>query len=168
MKTLQKIAALFLTVLIVGSCTSYEPNEYGPIDFEITLEGPFFEGSIAEGIVTLPFKPEDYNIKRENIYSMIMKEIEISTDAEGGFGLFENVVFTVMTDNTKTKEVASKKIKSKTSSLKINGLKEAEIEGFKDTKEFHLEMMGITKNDMDLDAITIKGKLTMNVMTPQK
>jgi hypothetical protein len=168
MKTLQRIAILLVSVALISACTSYEPNEYGPVDFEITLEGPFFEGSIAEGIVTLPFKPEDYNIKRENIYSMIMKEIEVSTDAEGGFGLFENVVFTVMTDNTKTKEVASKKIKGNTSKVKINGLKEAEIEGFKDTKEFHLEMMAITKKDMDLDAITIKGKLMMNVMTPQK
>jgi len=168
---MKKIKILFVPVLVVMllvGCTSYEPKVYGPVDFEITLEGPFFKDGMTDGMTVVRFKPEDFGITREEIFSMKVNEITLTTDTEGGLGVFENLVFSVMTDDTETKEVASVKVKGKPSNLKIKGLQEAEIEGFKNTKEFYLEVTGITKEDADLENLKLTGTIKMDLMIPEK
>lgn len=157
-------AVVFFTLF---SCGNHEAKKYGPIDFEIPIEGPIFAESIAEGVVTLAFKPEDFGITRQEVHSMILDDIELTTDHPDGVGIFDNVVFTVMTDNTESKEVASSKIKGNSKRIKLKGLQEAEIEGFSETNQFYLEMTGISKKDFD-ENITVKGKITLSVMVDQK
>lgn len=166
MKLFYRSIFLVATLFVMHSCTTYEPKEYGPVDFELLIEGPVFEGSVADGITTIAFKPEDFGINRDDIYSMKVKEIKITTDYEGGLGAFENIVFTIMTDDTETKEVASIKIEGNPSELTLKGLEEAEIKGFSKIDEFYLEIMGITKEE-GYDDIIIKGSLVMNVMVPE-
>ncbi len=156
-----------LIVMMFVGCTSYEPKVYGPVDFEITLEGPFFKDGMTDGMTVLRFKPEDFDISREEIFSMKVNEITLTSETEGGLGIFENLVFSVMTDNTEAKEVASTKVKGKPNTLKIKGLQEAEIEGFKNTKEFYLEVTGITKEDFE-DNLKLKGTIKMDLMIPEK
>ena len=151
---------------LVGACTSYEPQVYGPQEYELTLEGPFFEGGVADGIATLKFDPEKFGLKRDQIHSMKLNEITVSCDHPDGMGIFENIVFSVMTDNTDTKELASKKIKGNAKEITIKGLDKAEIEGFANTKDFYLEMTGITRKDVE-ENIVIKGKLSLNIMIPE-
>lgn len=167
MKKISKIiAAVFLLLLFVG-CTSYEPKVYGPVDFEITLEGPFFKDGMTDGMTTVRFKPEDFDISREEIFSLKVNEITLQTESKDGLGIFENLVFSIMTDDTETKEVASTKVKGKPRKLTIKGLQEAEIEGFKNTKEFYLEVTGITKEDFE-DNLKLKGTIKMDLMVPEK
>jgi hypothetical protein len=118
-------------------------------------------------MTTVKFTPEDFGITRDEVYSMKVSEITLTTDAEGGLGVFENLVFSVMTDDTETKEVASVKIEGNPTSLKINGLEEAEIKGFKKIQEFYLEVVGIAKED-GFEDINLKGTIKMNVMIPEK
>jgi hypothetical protein len=82
-------------------------------------------------------------------------------------GAFENLVFAVMTDDTDTKEVASTKVKGNPKELKIKGLQEAEIEGFKGIKEFYLEVTCITKADLE-ENLKLKGTIKMDIMIPEK
>ncbi len=167
MKHLNSLIAVVLLAFVIASCSSPKPKSYGPVDFEITIEGPIFEESVAEGVVTIPFKPEDFGIERKDVHSMILSEIQLTCDHPDGLGAFNNVVFTIMTDNTESKEVASEKIKGNPKELTIKGLKEAEIEGFDKTDQFYLEMTGISKKDFD-DNIVIKGKITLDVMVNEK
>ena len=167
---MQQIKFIFLCstlMFTLFSCGNHEAQKYGPVTFDIPIEGPLFAESLAEGVVTLAFKPEDFGISRKEIHSMKMDEIELTTDHPDGAAIFDNVVFTVMTDNTESKEVASSKVKGKSKSIKIKGLEQAEIEGFAETKQFYLEMTGISKIDFD-DNITVKGKLILSVMVDEK
>ena len=154
-------------LIVINSCSSYEPQAYGPIEFEITIEGPIFEGSVADGIVSIPFNPENFGITREDIYSMKMKEMSIETDHESGIGIFENIKFTVMTDDTETKEIASSTIESGAQKITIEGLNEAEIKGFSKINNFFLEVDCISREEI-FDDITIKGSFIMHVMVPEK
>jgi hypothetical protein len=164
MKNYLKIFAVALvSVMLFASCANHEAKKYGPVEFEIPIEGPLFAESIAEGVVTIPFKPEDFGITRDEVHSMKLDEIEITTDHPDGLGLFNNVVFTVMTDNTESKEVASQKIKGSPKKLTIKGLDQAEIEGFSKTNQFYLEMTGISRKDIE-DNLTVKGRLTLSVL----
>jgi hypothetical protein len=156
------IPILFSFVLF-SSCSNYEAKKYGPVEFEIPVEGPIFSESVAEGVVTIPFNPEKFGISREEVHSMKLDEIHISVNHPDGLGVFNNVVFTVMTDNTESKEVASQKIKGNPKSLTIKGLEQAEIEGFSKTDKFYLEMTGISRKDIE-DNLTIQGRLTLSVM----
>jgi hypothetical protein len=167
MKKLKRLLAPALLVVLFSACTTYEPKVYGPVEFEITIEGPLFEGGVCDGMTTVKFTPEDFGITRDEVYSMKVSEITLTTDAEGGLGVFENLVFSVMTDDTETKEVASVKIEGNPTSLKINGLEEAEIKGFKKIQEFYLEVVGIAKED-GFEDINLKGTIKMNVMIPEK
>jgi hypothetical protein len=166
MKKINFLIIPLLTVLLIAGCKNYEPKVYGPVEFEIDLEGPFFKDGVTDGMTIIPFKPEDFGITRDEIFSMKVNEIALTTEAEGGFGMFENLVFSVMTDDTETKEVASTKVKSNSKELKIKGLQEAEIEGFKGIKEFYLEITGITKEE-SFDDLKLKGTLKMDIMIPE-
>lgn len=167
MRKLRNLIVFVLSLLLFVGCTSYEPKVYGPVDFEITLEGPFFKDGMTDGMTTVRFKPEDFDISREEIFSLKVNEITLSTDSKVGLGVFENLVFSIMTNDTETKEVASTKVKGKPKKLTIKGLQEAEIEGFKNTKEFYLEVTGITKEDFD-DNLKLKGTIKMDLMVPEK
>ena len=167
---MQQIKFLFVCsvlLLTLFSCGNHEAKKYGPVTFEIPIEGPIFAESLAEGVVTLAFTPEDFGISRKEIHSMKLDEIELTTDHPDGLAIFDNVVFTVMTDNTESKEVASTKIKGNPKTMTIKGLEQAEIEGFAETDKFYLEMTGISKKDFD-DNITVKGKMILSVMVDQK
>jgi hypothetical protein len=167
---MKKIKILFFPILALAlffGCTSYEPKVYGPVDFEIELEGPFFKDGVTDGMTVVKFKPEDFGISRDEIFSMKVNEITLETDAEGGLGMFENLVFSVMTDDTETKEVANTKVKGNPKKLVIKGLQEAEIEGFKNIKKFYFEVTGITKKD-SFDNMKLKGTIKMDIMIPEK
>jgi hypothetical protein len=170
MKNMKKIKILtfpLLAIMLLFGCTNYEPKVYGPVEFEITLEGPFFKDGVTDGMTIISFKPEDFGISRDEIFSMKVNEITLETDAEGGLGMFENLVFSVMTDDTETKEVANTKVKGNPKKLVIKGLQEAEIEGFKNIKKFYFEVTGITKKD-SFDNMKLKGTIKMDIMIPEK
>ncbi|NBR14964.1 MAG: hypothetical protein EBU01_10365, partial [Crocinitomicaceae bacterium] len=59
------------------------------------------------------------------------------------------------------------KVKGNPKSLVIKGLKEAEIEGFKNIKKFYFEVTGITKED-SFDDMKLKGTIKMDIMIPEK
>lgn len=167
MKKIKILTVPLLAIMLLFGCTNYEPKVYGPVEFEITLEGPFFKDGVGEGMTTINFKPEDFGITRDEIFSMKVNEITLETDAEGGLGIFENLVFSVMTDKTETKEVATTKVKGNPKKLVIKGLQEAEIEGFKNIDKFYFEVVGITKED-SFDNIKLKGTIKMDIMIPEK
>jgi len=163
MKYLSKMLLSALAAMLLFSCSNHEAKKYGPVEFEIPVEGPLFAESVAEGVVTIPFKPEDFGISREEVHSMKLDQIVLTCDHPDGLGIFNNVVFTVMTDNTESKEVASQKIKGSPKELTIKGLEQAEIEGFSETDKFYLEMTGIARKDVE-DNVNLKGRLTLSVM----
>jgi len=167
MKKIRILFASLVTVLLVGGCTNYEPKVYGPVEFEISIEGPFFKDGVTDGITEISFNPEDFGISRDEIFSMKVNEITLKTDSEGGLGVFENLVFSIMTDDTETKEVASVKVKGNPKSMVIKGLQEAEIEGFKNIKKFYFEVIGITKKD-SFDDLKLTGTIKMDIMIPEK
>lgn len=167
---MKKIKIIFIPIfalLFLFGCTSYEPKVYGPVDFEIELEGPFFKDGVTDGMTVVRFKPEDFGISRDEIFSMKVNEITLKTESKAGLGAFENLVFSVMTDDTDTKEVASAKVKGNPKTLTIKGLQEAEIEGFKGIKEFYLEVTGITKEDAE-ENVKLTGTIKMDIMIPEK
>ena len=167
---MKKIKILFFPILALAlffGCTSYEPKVYGPVDFEIELEGPFFKDGVTDCMTVVKFKPEDFGISRDEIFSMKVNEITLKCESDSGLGAFENLVFAVMTDDTDTKEVASTKVKGNPKELKIKGLQEAEIEGFKGIKEFYLEVTCITKADLE-ENLKLKGTIKMDIMIPEK
>jgi len=167
MKKIKILILPLLAILLICGCTNYEPKVYGPVEFEITLEGPFFKDGVGEGMTTVSFSPEDFGISRDEVFSMKVNEITLETVGEGNLGVFENLVFSVMTDETDTKEVASVKVNGNPKELVIKGLQEAEIEGFKKIKKFYLEVVGITKEE-SYDDIKIKGTIKMDIMIPEK
>jgi hypothetical protein len=167
MKIIKILFIPFIAIMLFNGCTNYEPKVYGPVEFEIALEGPFFKDGVTDGMTEINFNPEDFGISRDEIFSMKVNEITLETDAEGGLGNFENLVFSVMTDDTETKEVANTKVKGNPKKLEIKGLQEAEIEGFKNIKKFYFEVTGITKED-NFDDMKLKGTIKMDIMIPEK
>lgn len=163
MNTLKKITIVVISAILFVSCANHEAKNYGPVEFEIPIEGPLFVESLAEGVVTIPFKPEDFGITRDEVQGMKLDQIELASDHPDGLGIFNNVVFTIMTDNTESKDVASQKIKGSPKRLIIKGLDEAEIEGFSQTDKFYLEMTGISRKDV-ADNVTLKGRITLRVL----
>lgn len=167
-KTLLLLAAI--GIFVVSSCKSYEPETYGPVEFESYFEGPLFSEMVVDALVELDFKPEDYGINRDEIHSMILQEIRISTDYENGFGDFDNVLFSIMADGVQSEKVATIKIEGSPKELVVPGLNESEIKKFKNVKKFHLEITAVTKPDIEdvYEDINIQGSFTMNIMVPQK
>lgn len=168
-----KKITLFLPLLgliLVSSCKSYEPENYGPIAFDTVLEGPFYGEMVIDALVEMDFSPEDYGIKRDEIHSMIMQEIKLSTDYENGFGDFDNILVSVMADGVQSEKVATIKIEGAPKELTIPGLSESEIKKFKNVKKFHLEITAVTKPEIEevYDDIEVRGSFIMNIMVPEK
>jgi hypothetical protein len=159
-----------LGLLFLSSCKSYEPENYGPIEFDTVFEGPFFGEMVVDALVELEFSPEDYGINRDEIHSMIMQEIKLSTDYENGFGDFDNILVSVMADGVQSEKVATIKIEGAPKELTIPGLSESEIKKFKNVKKFHLEITAVTKTDIEevYDDIQVRGSFIMNIMVPEK
>lgn len=158
-----------LGVMLVG-CKSYVAEPYGPIEFETILEGPLFGSSVVDAQLQFEFNPGNFNINGEEVYSMAMQEITISTDYENGFGDFDNISFIISADGVDAANVATVKIKDNSNTLTIQGLSEAEIKKFKNVKTFYLEITAVTKPDIEdvYDDINITGSFTMNIMVPEK
>ena len=76
-KPILGVIALLGATLI--GCTNYVPATYGPVEFETMLEGPFFASSVADAQFEFEFTPKDFGINAEDVHSMVMKEITIST-----------------------------------------------------------------------------------------
>lgn len=169
---MKKTFLLLATVglFVVSSCKSYEPETYGPIEFESSFEGPLFGEMVVDALIELDFTPEDYGINRDEIHSMILQEIRISTDYENGFGDFDNILFSIMADGVQSEKVATMKIEGSPNELVVPGLSESEIKKFKNVKKFHLEITAVTKPDIEdvYEDIDIQGSFTMNIMVPQK
>lgn len=159
-------------LLVLNSCTNYQPEMYGPVEFETVLEGPRYAGSemVIDALVELDFTPEDFNINRDEIYSMIMNEITLTTDYENGFGDFDNILFSFIADGVQSEKVATVKIEGSPKELVIPGLSESQIKKFKNVKKFHLEITAVTRPDIEesYDDIEIKGSMVMNIMVPEK
>jgi hypothetical protein len=158
-----------LGVILFG-CKSYEPQTYGEIDFETVLEGPLFGSSVVDAQLEFSFNPSEFGINPDEVHSMVMKEITISTDYENGFGDFDNISFIISADGVDAANVATVKIADNRSTLTIPGLPEAEIKKFKNVKTFYLEITAVTKPDIEdvYDDINISGSFTMNIMVPEK
>lgn len=159
-----------LCLLALASCKSYEPEVYGPVEFESSFEGPLFGDMVVDALVELEFDPENFGINREEIHSMIMQEIKISTDYENGFGDFDNILFSVMADGVQSEKVATVKINGSPNELIVPGLTESEIKKFKGVKKFYLEITAVTKPELDevYEDIAFRGSMTMNIMVPEK
>jgi hypothetical protein len=167
---LREFVLLLLVVSLLNSCTNYQPEKYGPIEFESVLEGPLFGEMVVDALVELDFSPEDFGIKRDEIHSMVMKEIKITTDYENGFGDFDNILCSIMADGVQSEKVGTIKIEGSPKELIIPGLSESEIEEFKNVKKFHLEITAVTKPGIEdvYEDINIKGAFVMNIMVPEK
>jgi hypothetical protein len=162
--------ALFSAGLFLGSCTNYAPMKYGPIEFTGAFEGPVFEQGVVDVHFDFDFKPEDYGIDRNDVYSMVMSEVKLTTDFENGFGDFENISCIIMADGVKAEKVGTLNIKGAPSEITIPGLTESEIKKFKNVKKFHFEITAVAKSGIDdiYDDINIAGSFTMNIMVPEK
>ncbi len=169
MKTpiLWSVALLGITLF---GCKSYVPETYGPIEFEAMLEGPLFGSSVVDAQMEFEFKPGDFGINEDDVYSMIMKEITLSTDYENGFGDFDNISVIISADGVEAANVATIQITDNSNTLTIPGLAEAEIKKFKRVKTFHMEITAVTKPDIEdvYDDIYINGSFTMHIMVPEK
>jgi hypothetical protein len=159
-----------MCLLGLSSCRSYEPELYGPVEFESSFEGPLFGEMVVDALVELEFEPENFGINREDIHSMLMREIQISTDYKNGFGDFDNIQFSVMADGVKSEKVATIKINGSPKELLIPGLAESEIKKFKDVRKFYLEITAVTKPELYevYEDIAFRGSMTMDIMVPEK
>jgi hypothetical protein len=164
------LIAFFAALLLLGSCTNYAPVQYGPVEFEGALEGPVFAQGVVDVYFDFDFKPEDYGIDRNDVYSMVMSEIKLSTDYENGFGDFHSITFSLMADGVKSEKVGTIGIEGSPNELSIPGLTESEIKKFKNVKKFHFEVTAIAKSDIEdiYDDINISGNFVMNIMVPEK
>lgn len=169
MKTPILWSVALLGIALFG-CKSYVPETYGPIEFEAMLEGPLFGSSVVDAQMEFEFKPGDFGINEDDVYSMIMKEITLSTDYENGFGDFDNISVIISADGVEAANVATIQITDNSNTLTIPGLAEAEIKKFKRVKTFHMEITAVTKPDIEdvYDDIYISGTFTMHIMVPEK
>jgi hypothetical protein len=158
-------AVALIGIALVG-CKSYVPETYGPVEFETTLEG--YGGSVVDALMEFEFDPSAFGIDGNEVHSMIMNEITISTDAENGFGDFKNISFIMSADGVEAANVATVKINDDSQTITIPGLAEAEIKKFKDVKTFYLEITAVTKSEDYFDDLAITGSFTMNIMVPEK
>lgn len=171
MKKISIIASI-LGLFLYSSCTKYQPEEYGPIEFEAVFDTPRFENTenVVDVTIELDFTPEDFKINRDEIYSMTMKEIKITTDYENGFGDFDNIRFEIKADGVSSEVVGTMKVNGSPKELIIPGLNESEIKKFKNVNKYYLEITGVTKPDVEesYDDINIQGSFVMNIMVPEK
>lgn len=161
---------LFWAFALLGStlvgCKSYVPETYGPVEFETTLEG--YGGSVVDALMEFEFDPSAFGIEANDVHSMIMKEITISTSAENGFGDFDNISFIISADGVEAANVATVKINDESQTITIPGLAEAEIKKFKNVKTFYLEITAVTKSEDYFDDLDLTGSFTLNIMVPEK
>ena len=161
-------ATIFAAILI--GCTSYAPEKYGPIEFETFLEGPLFASGVVDAQIEFEFTPSEFGINIDDVHSMVMNEITLSTDYENGFGDFDNISVIISADGVEAANVATIQITDNSNTITIPGLKEAEIKDFKDVKTFFMEITAVTKADIEdiYDDINLKGSFTMDIMVPEK
>lgn len=164
MKRIYFAFTLILGLAFVSSCTSYVQKEYGPVDFETALEGGddmLFEGP-NEAVVTIPFKPEDFGIVKENVGGMLLKEISLKTNNPRGFAVFENLKVEVASDETSSLTIGVLNKVPDSNELSINGLEEAKIEKFSKVNEFYLIISGNLIEDLD-EVFDISGSFVLYV-----
>jgi hypothetical protein len=155
--------------LWMSSCTSYVQKEYGPVDFETAFEGGddmLFEGP-NEAIVTIPFKPEDFGIVKENVGGMQLKEIKLVTNNSVGFGAFDNLKIEVASDETSSLTIGVLNEVPDATELVIQGLEEAKIKKFNKVNEFYLIISGNLKEDLD-EVFDISGSFVLFVESSDK
>jgi hypothetical protein len=167
----RKILALsvLLASVMISSCTSYVQKEYGPVDFETAFEGGddmLFEGP-NEAIITIPFKPEDFGIAKENVGGMQLKEIKLTTTNTQGFGVFDNLKVEVASDETSSLTIGVLNDVPDASDLIISGLEEAKIKKFNKVNEFYLIISGNLKEDLD-EVFDLKGTFILFVESSDK
>ena len=163
------LVTLCSALFALGSCTSYEDKEYGPVEFTIELEGGddmLFEGP-NEGITTIAFKPEDYGFSKESVGGMRLKSITLNTDNENGFNVFDNIKVEVSSDNTSMLTIGVMNTSPDGKSITIEGLEEAKIEKFKEVTEFNLHISGNLLEDLE-STFTITGEFTLKVESSEK
>ena len=159
----------FTSLLILSSCTSYVDKTYGPVDFELSLEDGddmLFEGP-NEGIITIPFKPEEYNIEKSTIGGMRLDQITLEIDNEEGFGIFENLKVEVSSEATSSLTIGVLNETTNDKKITIKGLEEAKIENFNQVDEFYLIIEGNLIQDLDVP-VNMKGSLSLLVESSEK
>lgn len=156
---------------------SYVPSEYGPIEFEMTLEGdqqlidlgiPITDVS---GNTEVEFTPEDAGIVREDIGALRLKDLTFTTDREDGFAAFSHITITFISDKTETIDVGSIKIEEgHTGELVVKGREsEGEVPEFKDIKKFRvLTQLNIRDGYTIEEPVQLNGKMMLNVMVEEK
>ncbi len=163
------LVTLCAAIFALGSCTSYEVKEYGPVSFEVALEGGeemLFEGP-NEAITTIAFNPEEYGFTKESVGGMRLKSITLNTTNEEGFNVFENLKVEVSSENTEMLVIGVMNTSPDGKSVIIEGLEEAKIEKFNEVSEFFLHISGNLTKDLE-SAFTITGEFTLNVESSEK
>lgn len=163
------LVTLCSAIFALGSCTSYEDKEYGPIEFTVKLEGGeemLFEGP-NEGITTIAFKPEDFGFSKESVGGMRLKSITLNTENEKGFNVFDNLKIEVSSDNTAMLVIGVLNTSPDGKSVTITGREDAKIEKFNEVDEFYLHISGNLIEDLET-AFTINGEFTLRVESSEK
>ncbi|MDG0973692.1 MAG: hypothetical protein P8O07_05985 [Crocinitomicaceae bacterium] len=163
------LVTLCAAIFALGSCTSYEDKEYGPVSFEVDLEGGeemLFEGP-NEAISTIAFNPEEYGFPKESVGGMRLKSITLNTTNEEGFNVFENLKVEVSSENTEMLVIGVLNSSPEGKSVTIEGLEEAKIEKFNEVSEFFLHISGNLTKDLE-SVFTITGEFTLNVESSEK
>jgi|GEM_PF-5997223 len=162
-------ATLCALLFTLGSCTSYEDKEYGPIEFNVELEGGeemLFEGP-NEAIATITFNPEEYGFSKESVGGMRLKSITLNTENEKGFNVFENLKVEVSSDNTEMLTIGVMNTAPDGKSITITGLEESKIEEFNEVDEFYLHISGNLTEDLET-VFAISGEFTLKVESTEK
>ncbi len=155
--------------LFIGSCTSYTDKDYGPVSFETAFEDGddmLFEGP-NEAIVTIPFTPEEFDIKKETVGGMKLQSITLNTNFPGGFGVFENLKVEVSSDNTSSLTIGVMNEVPNGNVITIEGLESAKIEKFNTVDEFYLQIEGNLKEDLD-EVFDVFGEFTLSVESSEE
>lgn len=163
------LVTLCSALFALGSCTSYEDKEYGPVSFTVDLEGGeemLFEGP-NEGITTITFKPEDFGFSKESVGGMRLKSITLNTENENGFNIFENLKVEVSSDNTEMLVIGVMNTAPDGKSVTIQGLEDAKIENFNEVEEFYLHISGNLTEDLET-SFSISGEFTLKVESSEK
>lgn len=167
-----KLVTLFFAfglLFLIGSCTSYEEKEYGPISYEVAFEDGddfLFEGPV-EAITTIPFTPEEFGFTKESVGGMKLKSITITTSNEVGFGVFDNLKVEVSSPNTEMLTIGVLNKVPETRTLTIEGLDEAKIKNFDQVDEFYLHISGNLTEELQ-ETFTIQGELLLSVESSEK
>jgi len=162
--------ALTLFGVALSGCKSYVPQTYGPVEFESYFEGPLYPSGVLDAQIEFDFSPEDFDISRDDVHSMILDEITLTTEYENGFGDFENISFMISADGVEAANVATINITDNSKELVVPGLAEGEIKKFKNVKKYYLQITAVAKPDIEetYEDIDIKGAFSMSIMIPDK